>query len=231
MDSGTLAPLFTRASFIVPAPRIDGIADLSWYFMKVRFRRQLHLDARVTADSVWTEPRWTQLLPPSNVFTLAGTTAVADVADLVLGIDGFTRKDGTAVVLEPTTVASGSRCRFSLWALVTQRVVDALGRQAQEAFVELAPLAELPAALKRTVAPVVRVVEVQAHTSTSIGTQEALFAALFPPPPQHGGDAEEATARVVRSVRRSAHEDQQSLIHRRTRRCHVGLRLRSSSSL
>ncbi len=38
-DTGTLAPLFTRASFVIPPPAVDGIPDLSWYFLKLRFIR------------------------------------------------------------------------------------------------------------------------------------------------------------------------------------------------
>jgi hypothetical protein len=211
-DTGTAAPLFTCASFVVPPPIVDGIPDLSWWFLKLRFRRRLDgVTARSAAESLWTDPVWCQLLPASNrlrVDANAADHSSAKPAFVTTSSIGVSAKDGALVdrqtrkVIVPQTssVEKGGHALFTWWALVTRQVVDALGRTSQEAFDSLVfvekgrvPLPPSKTALR------VRLVEVQQHGPDPINEAEKLYAALFPPPPDSDAtEPSDAKARIVR---------------------------------
>ncbi|MBF8275534.1 MAG: hypothetical protein HW390_607 [Candidatus Brocadiaceae bacterium] len=152
MDTDTLAPLFTRASFILPPPAVKGkavkgkedsaadITDLSWYFLKIRFRRVLNNAPDLARpESPWTEPQWVQILPPSNFFHIDGGSA-KETKDLFLSIDKkafCTKNPEKPVKLKPIEPQNESESYFCLYVLLTRKIVDALGRRDQEAFVDL----------------------------------------------------------------------------------------------
>src|SRR5262249_7500886 len=143
-DSDTEAPLFVKCSFVQPPPKIDGAnEDLSWHFVKVRYRRVLCKEAldqslvNGNAVSAWTEPVWAQFLPPSNRVLVQQGDLIdsADVQDLHYNpTDGGIRRGSDIVSPRATKPADKSKAGFQIYALRTLLVSDALGRQNQEAF-------------------------------------------------------------------------------------------------
>lgn len=215
-DTVTEAPFFARSAFLQPPPvhtSDEAAPDLSFYFVKLRFKRVL---AGVRADdprsmvgapeSEYTDGYWTQVLPPSDWWRVDEAGDRVHVKDLkfVPGT-GFTWRGQGATILPtgPNPQPASSVNRFQLFGLVTRKVTDAFGREGQETFAGLWSLAKL-----KTVGigagGVVRLVEVQFRlrpndplpvpdTDESL---EKLADALFPK-----GGAEEhndAQGRIVR---------------------------------
>src|SRR5580765_5517960 len=56
-DTDTVGPLFGKASFILPPPVVEETPDLSWYFLKVRFRPTMYCNEcpdKVPRAADWT---------------------------------------------------------------------------------------------------------------------------------------------------------------------------------
>jgi hypothetical protein len=178
-DTDTLAPSFVHTSFILPAPilepaipsndetAIDPEAasppvwkNLSWYFLKLRFRRTLEVSGLAlplaVVESDATSGIWVQFLPPSSQFTRADRPADASAQSiedlklvsvpstpsvrwqLVVKADPDTPVPLTATIVRGSTPAD--QTRFQLWALVTEPLFDAYGRFTQERFLDFCPI-------------------------------------------------------------------------------------------
>ena len=94
-DTNTSAALFTKTSFVIPAPRSasDGTTDFSWWFLQLKFRRALNPNGAIaidggflqvvppvgnlppgtSIDSEWTLPMQVQLLPAANLWDVTWT--------------------------------------------------------------------------------------------------------------------------------------------------------------
>jgi len=172
-DTNTVAPLFTKTSFVIPAPQSasDGTVDFSWWILQLTFRRVLNPNGAIApnggflpllppvgnlpggtrGDSDWTLPLQVQLLPAANLWdvTWAGATKSLRVEAASLHAD-FT--PGNIAVLDslehsltvnPYPADSGGRNRFEVWVLLTIEMEDAFGHGGQEAFVNLVPFSLL----------------------------------------------------------------------------------------
>lgn len=166
-DTDTLAPEFIHTSFVVPAPVLQpldesspvaAVRDLSWYFVKMRFRRRIEAAGMAlplaSTESEATAGIWAQFLPPSSRFATNRTPGDwVEVSSLSLQkatSAGKTRyfiaeasQPGSPVPLRPTPVQSAVQVeqrRFQLWALVTEPLFDAYGNQTQERFMDFCHL-------------------------------------------------------------------------------------------
>ncbi|HEX8210822.1 MAG TPA: hypothetical protein VF584_11650 [Longimicrobium sp.] len=225
-DTDSDAPLFVHSSFVLeaePPPTLQGTGerlDLSWHFIKLRFRRMLPprsiQGTKSPAHSEWTLPYWVQFLPDASrysVRTLQGAEKPqVGLADLHLVLAGrrvqlqlrheHENKDVDVELAPPPEP-------FQLWGVVTRRIRDVLGRE-QERFVALEPLrgggcqipeaVALPAGLANADL-CLRIVEVQKAPRTPPAGGVPL------PDPVHGGDlvdrmfgpdGEDAPLRIVR---------------------------------
>jgi hypothetical protein len=223
-DTDSDAPLFVHSSFVLeaePPPSLEGTGerlDLSWHFIKLRFRRMLpRMSIQETenpASSEWTLPYWVQFLPDASrydVRTLQGAekqdVGLADLHLVLTGRRVQLRHRDRDVELTPLPGP------FHLWGVVTRRIRDVLGRE-QERFVALEPLREggcqipeavvLPAALANSDL-YLRVIEVQKAPRTPAAKGEQI-----PPDPFRGSeladqlfgpDGQDAPLRIVRVSR------------------------------
>lgn len=145
-DTDTDAPLFVRSSFLVEADSGPEV-DLTWFFIKLRFRRKL-LDKSFVGEperaaSAWTPAYWAQFVPDSRSYCKdeGGATLVpVDFSALEIARSGSqveirekTETGTDAVRLVPTDGP------FRLWAVLTRLITDVVGYE-QEAFVALMPL-------------------------------------------------------------------------------------------
>lgn len=165
-DTDTLAPEFIHTSFIVPAPELRSVEDdtstpvrdLSWFFVKLRFRRRLDpagLALPLAAnESEPTAGVWAQFLPPSSRFVTATLDAPpvgvgslrlnkVRIGDADRWILAATDALSRPVALRATPVESNdplAKMRFQLWVLLTEPLFDAYGRPNQERFVDFCPM-------------------------------------------------------------------------------------------
>jgi hypothetical protein len=172
-DTNTVAPLFTKTSFVIPAPQgaSDGTVDFSWWILQLKFRRALNpngavasnrgflpllppvgnLPAGTSIDSAWTLPMQVQLLPSANLWdvTWAGATNSVRVDAASLHADftpgNITVRDSIehSLTVNPYPADGGGRNRFEVWVLLTVELEDAFGHGGQEAFVNLVPFSLL----------------------------------------------------------------------------------------
>lgn len=191
-DTDSDAPLFVKSSFLLPPP--TGLGDLSWYFVKLRFRREIdgtwHQGTR-TLRSEATQPVWAQYLPPSTRFGSVDVTTLALHVDATTNQGSLRDPTGKTVALAPT-VAPGSKSVFELWVLVTNGIEDASGRADQEIAVGM-PVRLIGDAFPmpgNLAAPRVRVVEIQRRYGV---TSDGFWKDLF-----RDDDREDAKARIVR---------------------------------
>jgi hypothetical protein len=163
-DLDTTSPLFVNTSFIVPAPSLVPLDpgtgrprdDLSWYFIKLRFRRRIAKEGHVAppevSESEPTAPVWAQFLPPSSWYWRRRHNAADErvsVKDMRLRVRGAEPRRDWLIVnpmapdepldLAPTKVPAEPE-RFLLFVLLTRRLYDALGHLNQEEFVAFRPL-------------------------------------------------------------------------------------------
>jgi hypothetical protein len=131
-------PLFVNTSFLLPAPSLSGQAapHQPWNFCRLRLKRVIYLDhaGNRKAESAETSPHWVQFLPASSIF------GKLDVSALKLSKNSggqqlqFTEQD-VPRTLEP---AYSPQKVFTLYAVITQAVMDATGMQGQEEYVTVA---------------------------------------------------------------------------------------------
>lgn len=191
-DTETRASLFTRSSFIISAPRVDGgIEDLWWHFLKVRFRRSLDPDGLSgqpldVTRSKWTDGAWIQALPPANRFTIKekGTEKeeVVDTSDIYYAYgSGVFGRQSTLNEVDVLPMPSAGNCFFYIYVLLTREIFDALGRQNQEAYVDLVPmdkLKDVPVNVRAKTKA--RLVEIQSRKRIDGDDDEDIFKLLFP---------------------------------------------------
>lgn len=157
-DTTNSAALFNCTSFMISAPRVNGVAaDQPWTFAKLQFRRvlwkklrQLPLAKNAPKDaaaplevvdmvaSPFTDPVWAQYLPPFSIFddTIFSPQHVrASFVDLnSKGTLVFTNVDGSNCRLQPLKFDNNN---YFLYAVLTRRVFDVTGRADQEQFAGL----------------------------------------------------------------------------------------------
>jgi hypothetical protein len=219
LKPGSVSPLFTGSSFIIPAPRIRTASgpktDLRGYFCKLRLQRVVRLDpsgSQVASD--FTEAYWVQFLPEFSVYDGFDSLArlrlhmpAGNQAELV-------NKDNIPQTIQP--LAASANATF-LYLVLTRRVFDVTGRPDQEVFVAIlkqdgarwtsGDAALDPKTLERVADSLrARVIEVQVPTGAPV-----------PPPPAKAREfwdylfpeivlrdpvnRPEATARIVRISR------------------------------
>ena len=217
-DTDTLAPLFHKAAFIMPPPVVTaadgggGERDLSYHFLKLRFKRQLDpeglapvVEGRppISRESPWTEPVWVQLLPAANRFRVrrGETETVADIATFRFDAEAAEFLDGEGRKVVP--LPAGGNDRLKLYVLLTRPVPDAFGREGQEAYIgllDLERLREVEVSIRRGAR--IRLVEVQYRVPQGKTLEELgdIFELLFPSPEQseQGLRPRDARARVTR---------------------------------
>src|SRR5262249_46582313 len=130
------------------APPPQRTTDLSWFFIKLRFRRGIvprgMVNPPANPTSAFTQAVWAQFLPPFSRFQgkprdTASAAGAIDVAALTLvqassgGPWELHGPDGPTTLL-PTPVANGSQSEFILAALVTERLGDAAGQLIHERY-------------------------------------------------------------------------------------------------
>ena len=200
-DTVTQAPLWVRSSFYQPPPQVNGQdLDLSWHFVKLRFRRTL---AGVAVDSIrrpaslasdWTDGVWTQLLPPSDRIRVSDSETVLTDDLRFDPLSGVISRTSGPVTPQVTAV-SGGNCRFALYALITRAVADVAGRIGQEAaFPGLVPIGSWPAIASADADRLIlRLVEIQYRDGTDLSNiDDKLFT------PSANGVPQDAKARIVR---------------------------------
>ena len=152
-DTGSSAPLWVRSSFYQPPPQVQSGRDLAFHFAKLRFQRVIAGGDGGDATpmvSGWTDPYWVQILPPADRWWIQrgdGTRANVSIAEFRLRADGRLQVAGQDVVVLPTgsSVPKPSTIgRFVVYAFVSREAFDAFGRSAQDAFVTIVPVEELP---------------------------------------------------------------------------------------
>lgn len=191
-DTDTDAPLFVKSSFLLPPP--TGMGDLSWYFVKLRFRREIDgtwHKGKQTLRSEPTQPVWAQYLPPSTRFGSVDVTTLTLHVDTTTNQGSFRDPAGKTVTLAPTA-APGSKSLFELWILVTNGIEDASGRADQEIAVGMPVRLTGDAFVMQgnLAAPRVRVVEIQRRAGV---TSDGFWKDLF-----RDEESEDAKARIVR---------------------------------
>jgi hypothetical protein len=147
-DTNTDAPLFVASSFILPPPTLrdpEAEKDFSWYFARLRFKRVLTAEALAgsngDAESELTDAYWVQYLPDASRLVLDG---LGDWDDLSFRFAGgqngelvfFNRKTRLDVPVKSASHRTKYH-RFTLWAVLTQVIRDAIGRPDQEKYVTL----------------------------------------------------------------------------------------------
>jgi len=175
-DTNTAAPLFERASFVVPAPAAT--LDMAWWFLKIQFARGAN-PAGTEGDvsglrSPSTLPAYVQLLPAANLWTVAGEgprdcktfgfQVAPDNIGLSLVMCDAAAQSDIAVLASGRPAHAGDQAwsdQFEIWVLCTRRVIDAFGHTDQEAFVDLIPLSKLQLNPANPKPDLVRLVEVQ----------------------------------------------------------------------
>lgn len=212
-DTDAEAPLFVRSSFLIVPPTLDNrVSDLSWVFARLRFRRVIDgkgIEAASAPDLVSepTESHWVQFLPDARSYLVKGSNASAATRDLTVARTGNLfelRRGATPVVLLPAAIDPQNPARrlFDLWLLVTQEIVDVVGRRNQEKYVGMYRWQEdgTTTAIEGTFPTsgrvVVRVVEVQQRPGDPMNlTDKKWWERLFNP---RGDGDRDAAGRVVR---------------------------------
>jgi hypothetical protein len=173
-DTDTLAPEFIHTSYVIPAPAIfpdhvgadgawpvgkDFSRGLSWFFIKLQFRRRLLPDGMISPPtdtrSSPTPPVWSQFLPPSSCFALR-TGGFVSTASLWIRRATTNKRDRwqfvraasnppdavVELISTPADPPGTYDRRFQLRVLVTERLFDVYGRLTQERFVDICRLDE-----------------------------------------------------------------------------------------
>ena len=222
-DTGSSIPSYTRSSYLWQAPIVSDAEgeplDLTDFFVKVRFRRTIVAAGHVNPDktpylaSDWTSAFWTRILAPIDKLMLQRTVEGLQVKRLSPIAEVFYDKKascfryqdatGGEVLPCPAEPAFGAenagRIAHVFYALITQRIADALGR-ADESFYSLelvnstlpeaqALKLKLPAGFTN---PVMRLVEIRFDIKLfdplkfpRVDEQNTgLFEQLFPKPDQ-----------------------------------------------
>jgi hypothetical protein len=205
-DHSQTAPRFLASSFLLARPLIchkessgkDKIlpVDLSWWFLKLRFRRILHLPSG-EAVSDWSAPFWVQILP--------GVERVEEdwfgSGDLEVLMD-----DKDQVCVKGRTVPAPQE-KLHLFGVVTRKVIDFAGRPDQEVYLGVwRPgqgrwVTDVKATDSKTPGSreglYVRWIEVQSPRLPQIDSGDALWKAIFDP-----GQADAERARILRISKR-----------------------------
>jgi len=184
-DTDSSVPLFIRSSFFLPAPVIPGQEkrDLSFHFVKLRFRRVLlgsddQNPRGSRMEGPWTDPFWVQVLPPANRWKLTKNQATiwAHSDELSIAPDGKSvLYRGAKADLQPVSQDIGF-VSFRLYALVTRRVFDAFGRADQESFLSFTALDAIPVPEKGSEPELLlRIVEVQFRSQVDTAGNRVLI--------------------------------------------------------
>jgi hypothetical protein len=183
-------------------------ADLSWWFLKLEFRRKLLPyginDYKKGLDSLPTAPMMVQFLPAANWWEVQNGGNKERHACSKLSFShtpsGWSvMLGGSLVTVNPTADSSLSN-RFEVWALLTCSVMDAFGRPSQEAFIDLIPLSALSAFPGVPAPSFLRLVEVQTmgESSPQQSSWKGLADVLFANSQTDKIDPGMARARIVR---------------------------------
>lgn len=129
-DHSQTDPRFLASSFLLSRPTIqvggsEKKVDISWWFLKLRFRRTLGA-GKGTSD--WSAPFWVQVLPgvervEEDWFRNGSPEIWVD--------DG----DAKRLRVNPALPAPDPNSRFYLFGVMTRKVIDFAGRPDQEAYV------------------------------------------------------------------------------------------------
>lgn len=128
-DHSQTDPRFLASSFILARPtiRVAGQKkplNLSWWFLKLRFRRELTIQGQdKPLVSEWSAPFWVQVLPGVERVEedwLGEEAHEVKLDDRGLTVTGAQRRD--------------PRPGFHLFAVMTRKVIDFAGRPDQEAY-------------------------------------------------------------------------------------------------
>jgi hypothetical protein len=222
-DTDAEAPLFVRSSFLVDPPKLDGnVSDLSWVFARLRFRRVIAgkgIEAAGAPDLVSepTESHWVQFLPDARSYLVKGTNTSVGTAALTVARAGNLfrlQRGATPVVLLPAALDPQRPAQrlFDLWLLVTQEIVDVVGRQKQEKYVGMYRWNEAgatvpidgPESLSEGGRIVVRVVEVQQRPGDPMDLgDKKWWDRLFNPRGEHDRDAAGRIVRISPPIRQA----------------------------
>jgi hypothetical protein len=186
LDTDPVAPLFAHAAYLQPPPVLTPLPnpdhaappppDLSFYFVKLEFRRSIagvdpEYPQALALSSRYTDPVWVQILPPSTFWRIQKGNEVMTVD--VTGLHFVSGKGltfgGEEVNVLPTGPYPPIRSSISsikVWVLVTRRVFDAFGRTDQEAYHKLMPPSDLRS-LPDSAALRLRFLEIQYRGSAS----------------------------------------------------------------
>ena len=207
-DVGSDDPLFVNTSFLLSPPTIthnnnakinEPVANDPWSFCQIRLKRVIHLnqDESKKVESKFTQPFWVQFLPDFSIF------GGIDVSNLVLKMI-----DASHLQFQDDTAAKEISAQgfFSLYVVLTRRVVDATGSEGQEEFVGLYQKANSSTwslVGPQTVADYMtgefraRVIEVQAGSGSgplpTLASADSLWDALF-----RADQQDSARARITR---------------------------------
>jgi hypothetical protein len=200
-DNSQTSPHFLASSFLLPRPVVchkedagkDKIlpADLAWWFLKLRFRRELRLPGRVNV-SEWSPPFWVQFLP--------GIERVE--AEWFGGGDLEVLLNGGQLTVKGKPVP-GAHEKFHLFGVMTRKVIDFAGRPDQEAYLGVwrPQGGSWVTDIKKVPEPAtdlyIRWIEVQSPRLPAIDSGDALWKTIFDP---NQNDAERA--RIVRISKR-----------------------------
>jgi hypothetical protein len=211
-DTDPTAPLFAKTAFLQAPPVLTPPEsdppkkqpeDLSFYFVKMRFWRQIAgfdpaINRETVRSSEKTDAVWAQILPPATHWPVKSGGEITRVSSGDLSFvdgQGF-QFGGDAVDILPTATAQTDtkpRAKFEVWVMITRRVGDAFGRAGQEMFHNLVPLADV-----KTGPPdgVLRLTEIQFQGDRPAGLSlQDLTDRLLGKP---GTDPVDALARIVR---------------------------------
>lgn len=216
------AALFTSTSFIIPAPKINNQeVDFAWKFCKLRIRRVIKVNEKLSLRSDFTNPFWVQYLPEFFLTDLGATKFAnlqlqPDPADPGKKLSVVDRSTGKPVVLQPqkVDVDKGGKAVFELYLVLTRQVFDATGRQDAEEYLgiyfnqgsgsvqaiadwtRLTPSGQAPA-IQASDKLMARIIEIQRRADGTVGltSEDKLWLALFD---RSKDTSDSQRARVVR---------------------------------
>ncbi|MEM9293917.1 MAG: hypothetical protein AAGD01_19720 [Acidobacteriota bacterium] len=138
-DHTTTTPLILASSFVLRPPTIEVKgreveSDLAWWMLQLRFRRRLRRQSGEDLYSEWSEPWWTQLIPPLQRMEedWLGGEVEAQIDDERVVVEVQPTADVSDAYQEPNWVKDSGT--FRLFGVMTHFVTDAAGRPGQEAY-------------------------------------------------------------------------------------------------
>jgi hypothetical protein len=220
-DTDSSAPLLAKAAYFWRPPMVDGApVDLANHFVRLRFRRAIEpkgfddMTRRPDAlASEWTQGVWARVLPSADRFAAENQTTLellsVSVRQLVYvrATKAFEARDrkGERLDLLPTAADPGSRLSFTLFAVLTREIPDALGRKDATAATAFLPLSKVATSAALASATGVTLVEIMHHAGfepSSDNIVEALFPSDeivdVPSPPTASWEAGTPSAEIVR---------------------------------